>query len=140
MKVLRLGLLSAGLICTACAAGGTQVKESQLSAFQKGKTTDQEVVATLGQPNVNSLLPDGARMMCYSYSQMAVRPQTFIPLVGGFIGGADMKSTSTCFQFAANGILKEYTTTASQIGSGSGLASGIQDSRVPNEPRAAKIE
>ncbi len=136
--VMRKSLLIACLLCTACAAGGTQVKESQLRQFTKGKTTDREVVAALGDPNTNSLLPDGSRLICYTYMEMATRPETFIPIVGGFIGGADSHSNSTCFQFADNGVLKGYSANSSQIGAGSMFASGVHgDQRVKNEPRQA---
>lgn len=139
MKATSLLVALACLSLPACAAGGTQVKESQLSQFRKDVTTDQEVISALGQPNTNTLQFDGSRMMCYTYSQMAVRPQTFIPIVGGFIGGADMKMNTACLQFTPKGVLKDFTTTSSQIGSGGGLASGVgNNGRVANEPKQAR--
>ena len=137
-KLLLIYALPA-ISLSACVAGGTQVKESQLSQFHKGKTTIREVVDALGDPNTNSLLPDGSRMLCYAYVQAAARPETFIPIVGAFVGGADSRSNTTCFQFAENGILKGYTSTSSKFGSGSNLASGVHgDTRTPNEPKQAK--
>jgi hypothetical protein len=139
IKMMKQLALVACLLCAACVAGGTQVKESQLSQFHKGKTTVSEVVNALGDPNTNSLLPDGSRMLCYAYVQAAARPETFIPIVGAFVGGADSRSNTTCFQFADNGILKGYTSTSSKFGSGSNLASGVHgDTRTPNEPKQSQ--
>lgn len=122
---MNLILLSTCLVCTSCMAAGTQVREDQLSQFHKGQTAERTVTANLGDPNSNSLLPDGSRLICYSYIQAAARPESFIPVVGAFVGGADMHSNNTCFQFAENGVLKDYMSSSTQAGAGSMFASGV---------------
>jgi hypothetical protein len=133
----RILLLSAFLL-SGCMAAGTQVKEAELTQFHKGHTTVDQVTSALGDPNSNALLPDGSRLLCYTYIQGTVRPETFIPIVGGFVGGADTHSNATCFQFADSGILKGYTSTSSQAGSGTMLASGVHHEGRVAEPRQAE--
>jgi hypothetical protein len=134
----RILLLSACLLCSGCMAAGTQVQEAQLTQFHKGHTTTDQVTSALGDPNSNTILPDGSRLLCYTYVQATVRPETFIPIVGGFVGGADTHSNATCFQFAENGIMKGYTATTSQAGSGTMFASGVHQVGRVQEPRSAE--
>jgi hypothetical protein len=129
--------LSVCLCCTACVAAGTQVRENQLSQFHKGRSTEADVEAALGAPNQNMLLPDGSRMICYTYVRSTSRPENFIPYVGAFVGGMDTHSNSTCFQFADNGLLKGYTCNSTQSGAGYGLEAGSGMARVPSEPKQA---
>lgn len=124
-------LIAAGLclMLMGCVASGTQVKESQLAQFKQGKTTYDDVVARLGPPNSSSLLPDGSRVIVYTYVQAAARPETFIPIVGGLVGGADVHSNMVMFQFTSAGILKSYSSNTTQIGSGTNLEAGSPPSR-----------
>ncbi len=97
-------------------SAGTKVEQSQLQQFEVGQTTYSEVVAALGPPGQTSLSADGSRMAVYSYSSMRMRPETYIPFAGAFIGGADTEQSSAIFQFDADGVLTDYR--ASQGGSG----------------------
>jgi outer membrane protein assembly factor BamE (lipoprotein component of BamABCDE complex) len=122
----------------ACAASGVQVKEEQLKEFQAGKTTMSEVVAKLGQPTTNMMGPDGSRTLVYSYAQVQTPPETFIPIVGAFAGGADVKSNAVVLAFTPDGILKTTTSSSTRVGSGTGLASGTgAPERVPDQPKQA---
>jgi len=131
---LLVALLSVGLI--GCAATGVRVDESQLSHFQKGKTTYAEVVAALGQPTTTSVLSDGRRLALYSYAEAQARPETFIPIIGPLVGGADTRSSMVSFQFDEAGILQSYSSSQSQYGSAMGFSSGASPAdRVTAQPR-----
>ena len=121
-----------------CAASGVQVTEQQVQAFQKGKTTYPEVVARLGQPNANSIDSKGTRTIAYIYSEASTRPESFIPYIGGFIGGVDMRSNVVTFMFDKNGVLQEYAASSSQTGTGFNLSAGQTKGRVEAQPRQAK--
>ena len=129
--------ITAILLLTACAATGTQVKESQLQEFKKGKTTLQEVTAQLGTPNTNIAMSDGSRMACYIYAKASARPESFIPYVGAFVGGTDTVSNTVCMTFDKNEKLQSYTASSSQSGSGYGLEAGSPNSRRA-EPKESK--
>ena len=48
--------------------------------------------------------------MAYTFAETKIRPETFIPYVGAFVGGADTKATSVAFRFDDRGILVASTT------------------------------
>lgn len=137
MKRLAFVVVLAGLLA-GCAASGVQVKEEQLSQFEKGKTTIPQVVAALGQPSHQMLMPNGSRMLIYSYAQVQTRPETFIPFVGAFVGGADMKTNSATLMFDQAGVLQSVSASSGATGTGMGLSSGTgAPERVPQQPRQA---
>lgn len=126
---------AAVILLTACAATGTQVHESQLQGFKKGKTTLQEVTDTLGAPNTRTAMSDGSKMICYSYAKVTARPEGFIPYVGVFAGGSDIVSNTACLQFNKNDVLQSYTASSSQRGSGYGVEAGTPAPRISAEPK-----
>jgi outer membrane protein assembly factor BamE (lipoprotein component of BamABCDE complex) len=137
MKVSFIAVLL-GLALGGCAASGVQVKEEQLSAFEKGKTTIQDVVAVLGVPTGNTLMPDGSRMISYSYSQAQARPATFIPIIGPLVGGVDARSNMVMLTFDQRGVLKSTMSSSHQHGTGTGFAAGpVPQSQVEQQPRQA---
>lgn len=137
MRHFFSALLCASLM--GCMASGTQVKEQQLSQFKAGETTYSQVVSTLGQPNSNSLLPDGSRMIAYTYVQAAARPESFIPIVGPLVGGADVHSNMVMFRFDVAGKLMNFSSTATQVGAGQNISAGAPPSRN-DEPKASSAQ
>ena len=131
--VLVLSLFAAG-----CVAMGTQIQEKQLSKLEKGKTTMQEVVANLGQPSTNTYNSDGTRTIAYMYMEAQTRPETFIPFIGGLIGGADSRSNVVTLRFDKNGTLLDYSSSTSSVGTGMGISSGTTFDRVEDQPKQAK--
>ncbi len=130
-------MLLAAFLLTGCVSAGVRVDEANLHSFEKGKTTYSEIVARLGPPTTNSLLPDGRRMLMYSYVQATARPENFIPLVGAFVGGADSRSSNVILWIDQEGKLASFSTSESQYGVGRGLEAGPTDGRVPNQPRVS---
>lgn len=47
---------------------GTLIESAKVAQIVKGKTTRTEIEAMFGKPDMTSLLPDGRRMISYSYS------------------------------------------------------------------------
>lgn len=115
MRVVLIVLLAATL--AGCMSTGVKVDPDQAAAFRPGVTTKQEVVSRLGAPTVQSTLPDGTSILVYSFAAAQARPASFIPIVGMFAGGADVKSSSYSFQFGPDGVLKGLSSTAAQSGS-----------------------
>ncbi|MBB6254097.1 outer membrane protein assembly factor BamE domain-containing protein [Nitrospirillum iridis] len=120
----RIGMISVvALTClTACASSGHKVDQAKVDAFQAGKTTRAEVVAAIGEPTAISTLPDGRHLAVYSYATAAARPETFIPVVGAFVGGADAKGSSYTFWFDKADILTSISSTQTNTSTGLGAA------------------
>lgn len=116
--------LACVLALSACASSGVKVTENQTAAFEKGKTTRQEVIAKLGKPTMQTSLGDGTKLVHYTYAEATVRPSTFIPLVGAFVGGTDSQSSHVSMRFDAQDKLIDITTSESQMGTGTGFAAG----------------
>jgi outer membrane protein assembly factor BamE (lipoprotein component of BamABCDE complex) len=138
-KVAMSLLGAASLALAACASTGVRVDEAAVSKFQPGKTTYLEVVKSLGAPTTSMLMPDGRRMILYTYAQVRMRAASFVPIVGMFAGGADSKSTNVSFNFDAQGVLINDSASQTQFGTGTGLISGAApNGAVANQPRVAK--
>jgi len=131
---LLVFLISAGFLA-GCMSAGVKVDEKNLAAFESGKTTCGEVIAGLGQPTTNTLMPDGRRMLMYTWVDARARPQNFIPLIGPFVGGADSHSNSAIIWIAKDGTLDTYSASQSQYGIGRGLEAGPSPGRVSDQPR-----
>ncbi len=115
-----------------CAASsGVQVAPEKVSQFKVGVSTEPEVIAALGPPTGTTVNGEG-RMITYTGATAQVRGATFIPIVGLFAGGHDIKSSSTVFKFGIDGKLKDVSTTNSNTGTSLG-GQPIDD--TTNQPR-----
>lgn len=123
------------VMLTGCVSGGVKVEERQLSSFEKGRTTYMQVVGQLGAPNASTLMPDGRRVIVYSYVQAQARPESFIPIVGAFVGGADSRSNMVSLVFTRDGVLESYSSSEAQYGMSTGLASGNGFEGRTDQPR-----
>ncbi|MDR3527403.1 MAG: hypothetical protein P4L57_08980 [Rhizomicrobium sp.] len=117
MRKLALILLC---LLSGCVSAGTKVDHSIVETFQRGKTTYQEVVSQLGQPNGNYVGADGSRTTVYVYTHSQARAQSFIPIVGAFVAKADANSETYTFVFDQNGVLKTIGQGNSQATAGLG--------------------
>ncbi len=74
-------------------------------------------------------------MLMYTWIDARARPQNFIPLVGAFVGGADIRSSSAIVWIGTDGTLESFSASQSQYGIGRGLEAGPDPGRVPGQPR-----
>ena len=115
-----------GLLCGAllagCVSAGVEVSPEQMSKFKPGVTTRQEVITALGPASVQTALDDGSTLLVYTYVKSRPHPESYLPLIGSLVGGADTHSSAAVFLFNPNGILKSENNTASNVGTG--LSSG----------------
>ena len=136
MHRISCSVILVSLALSGCTSTGVQVGESALTSFEKGKTTVNEVVARLGQPTSNILLNTGQRIIGYTYVQAQARPESFIPIIGPLVGGADSHFSNVSLTFDQNGVLQSYSSTQSQFGTATGVAAGATPSdRVQDQPR-----
>jgi len=127
-------MFSVALIFSGCMATGVMVSDEQVAKFKRGETKEAEIVAALGKPTTVTT-HNGIRMLAYSGVQAQARPASFIPIIGGLVGGADSRYSIVMFSFDANGVLKDITSTQSATGSGTGFAAGTPIPQVENQPR-----
>lgn len=123
MRRILYALIPLTLALGSSTSTGVQVDERALTSFEKGKTTIADVVARLGQPTSNMLLNTGQRNIGHTYIQAQARPESFIPIFGPLVGGADNHFSNVSLTFDRNGVLESYSSTQSQFGSGNGVAS-----------------
>ena len=111
------------------------VSDAQVAAFKPGETTEAQVAALLGQPNMRTRLPDGTVMVIYSYAEYSTRPATFIPIVGAFVGGADTRSSAVTLRFDKDGKLIDTSSSSTTFGTGMGPPAGKVDNTSTQQPR-----
>lgn len=124
------GCVGAIFLLVGCAASGVQVTQEDIDEFEPGRTTYAEVTQQLGPPTTESFNSDGSRQAIYAYSEMSIRPETFIPYVGGLVGGADRKANSVVFNFDQQGRLQNYSGSGTAVGTARNLSSGVNLERV----------
>ena len=113
--------ITLALLLVSCASTGTQVSEEQASQFQKGKTTEAEVIARLGQPDSTTRSEDGSRVDAYTYSSASATWEDFVPYVNLLAGGTKSKYTTVAFSFDKAGVLKGWTSTGGKMDINTGL-------------------
>jgi outer membrane protein assembly factor BamE (lipoprotein component of BamABCDE complex) len=114
--------LLAALALAGCVSSGTQVTEEQAGQFQKGITTEQEVIAKLGTPNATTRQSDGSAVIVYTYVRARPNAVDFVPIVGLLAGGATAQANTVTFTFDSSGVLKSYSATASNSEVHTGIA------------------
>jgi hypothetical protein len=116
-----------GLLCGAllagCMSAGVEVRPEQMLNFKPGLTTLQDVIAAVGPASVQTALDDGSTLLVYTYVTSRPHPESFLPIIGSLVGGADTRSSAAVFVFDPHGILKRASTTTSNVGTG--LSSGM---------------
>ena len=83
--------------------------------FVIGTDTVATVTAKLGQPQNLSSSSDGNTTLIYVSNKAHVKAATFIPFVGGFVGGAKGHQTTKIFVFGRDGALLSYSTNATNV-------------------------
>jgi hypothetical protein len=89
-SVRRIVIWIAGTLLTGCTSYGTEITNAEASQFEKGKSTEEDVVARLGHPSaMSALLPDGSHSITYSYSRLQISAASYLPIVGALAGETD---------------------------------------------------
>ena len=103
-----------------CMSSGTNVSDDQIGKFVKGKTTETEVIAALGQPDSIRRMSDGEHTDNYQYMKASASAQSFIPLIGVLVSSTDTKTKFVSFKFSKANILLDWesSSSASTIGTG----------------------
>jgi hypothetical protein len=130
MKAIAAAL---ALTLSGCFSHGVMVSEEGVQKIKRGETTEPDVIAALGRPTTISTT-NGRRILVYSGAVAQARPASFIPIIGPLVGGTDVRA-SMVMVTVVNGVVTDISSTQTETGSGSGLASGAPIERVANQPR-----
>lgn len=90
---------------------GVSVTEIQ-DRIIEGKTTKAEIKEWLGEPSGITKDKDGNEVWSYNFSnyESKMRAETFIPVIGGFIGGVDSKHENRMLGITfKNGVVYRYS-------------------------------
>ncbi|MFT3787344.1 MAG: outer membrane protein assembly factor BamE [Tepidisphaeraceae bacterium] len=107
-------LLLSILAVTGCATGrsGRELSAADIQSLHKGVTTRSEVEAKLGPPMSTTMLGDGRRMAMYLFTESTskARPESFIPVVGLFVGGNDTTQRQQQLQviYRESGVVEDF--------------------------------
>lgn len=121
MKSATLVLIVVSIVLTGCVSSGTEVSYQQASQFQKGVTTESDVIAKLGQPNSVARLGNGTSVIVYAHIEASPNAVDFVPIVGLLAGGATAHATTVTFTFDATGRLSDYTSSTANSTAHTGL-------------------
>lgn len=122
VRTMTLGAVL--MLLAGCVSSGTEVDPAKYDAMVIGKTTYSEAIAQLGEADTSTVDGKGERQLTYLRVKAHARPETYIPVVGLLVGGADSKAVSVVLQFDKNGILKDKATSTSKSGVNTGLING----------------
>lgn len=107
-----LGSLMVGLIIAGCASTGQNFDESKVSQIKKGQTTEAELVQMFGQPTNRAISSEGTTMLTWMYIESRVKGESFIPGVGGFVGGTNSKQKYLTATLGPDGTVQNYTSSS----------------------------
>lgn len=95
------------LLC-GCATTGSQhiVDDAKVAQIQKGASTKEDVRLLLGAPTKVDFTDAGFEVWEYVYSKSQTRATSFLPYVGGVVGGSDSITHTLTVQFTDEGIVK----------------------------------
>jgi len=127
---MKRTLVLIALALAGCASSGTQVQDSALTKFEKGVTTEADVVKALGPPQMTTTQSDGTRSIAYLYTQAQAKGATFIPIVGLFAGGATGQMNTVTLNFDHEGKLASYQSSNSVTDVKTGIG-GSQPGATP---------
>lgn len=124
--ILFISMVSISLAGCGTTGYGTPINAAAVKTIKKGVTTREEVVKMLGQPMNEMMMPDGSRIMTYSYSQSAAIQLPFTTKNYG--------RQSLQIDLSNKGIVTDYqfNNTSMQVNQGLGAWGGGSVRVVPN--------
>lgn len=111
---LLIATLSAATLLTGCATTGNEHLESATQAsvqsqITQGKSTKQDVQDAFGSPNKTTFTDSGFEIWTYELAHATPHAINFVPIVGAFAHGADVRKKTLTVLFDDSGVVKKYT-------------------------------
>lgn len=102
-------VIAAAVLALAGCTSGTFVSKEQSAQFQVGTTTEQQVLAALGQPDAKADLINGGHRDSYIRVIEGETPIDHVPLVALVAAPHYGHTTTVNFDFDANGVLQDMS-------------------------------
>ena len=109
------------ILTSGCATSGNKIEVGNIQKIQEGVTTEQEVIAIMGSPQIKTLTSDGKTIMMYHYVKVKNRAINFIPFGMVLAGGMDMNQQMFSVLIGTDGKVEKYTFNDSQSEINTGL-------------------
>jgi hypothetical protein len=99
-----------------CASRGNEVLRSQdLTTVNAniidGKTTQQEVQSLYGVPVKKHFISEKNEVWTYAWARATAQGQNFIPIIGPFVRGYDVRKKELIVVFNENNVVARHTMT-----------------------------
>ena len=138
MKKLLALALTATLLA-GCATVGRKLDQTSVDKIKKGETTREEVLKLIGSPDQMTRDGSGNVTFSYMYVRATAKPETYIPIVGAFAGGANVQNQMVIVTFGPDGIVKDiistYGATESGMGTSAGSKADLKDVETNKRPK-----
>lgn len=123
MKRLILAATMAVAIA-GCATSGRPISNDQLQTLKVGESTAAQAITAMGAPTTTTSSSDGTQRLLYVFTAASVKAASFIPVVGLFAGGTDVRSDVVTLVFDKQGKLAEVLRSSSATDTSTGLSAG----------------
>ena len=127
------------LVLAGCVAMNRKLDSAAVRQIKSGVTTEAQVRQLLGSPDQVTRTGNGYTTYTYMFMHGAVKPQSFIPIVGALASGVDMHNQSLMVTFGPNGVVKDFISNEGATEVGSNLLAGkkpyFQDVEANKRPR-----
>lgn len=113
MKTI-LSIVTLAAVCIGCVSTGRPIDSSKLSQVKRGESSRTDVESLLGHPQsiMQSEGPDGTEtMLLYQYLFASPRGESFIPIVGAFVGGANTRLQTATITIGKDGKVSKIASS-----------------------------
>lgn len=138
MKI-RTVISAISLLCLcACASVGKKIDRAGAERIKVGDSK-QDVLAAIGKPDgIGRDAASGQETWNYVYMTQTVKPETFIPFAGAFIGGANSTSDTVIVFFDQNGKVANVNTAFANTDATMNTVSGDRKAEPKPQEKPAK--
>ena len=103
--------LLALLTLAGCATVGRKLDPAKIDQIKKGETTREQVLKLIGSPDQMTRDGGGNVTFTYMYLRATTKPESFIPVVGSFVGGVNMQNQTLMLTFDPQGVVKDFVSS-----------------------------
>ncbi len=104
-----------------CASVGRKIDATKVDQIKKGESTQADVRALVGAPDNVTRDGTGRTTWGYFFARSSVKGQSFIPIIGGFVGGANTQTQTLIVTFGPDGKVENFIDSHGGMESGSNL-------------------
>lgn len=118
-NMLRLAAFGLAFVLAGCVTtGGKAFDPTAAQSFQEGKTTQADVLAKLGQPQIKTVGEEGPGTSTWTYASGSAKPdaKNYIPIVGPLLNSHPTSSQqSLVLNFDSRGVLQHLSQRESNF-------------------------